>query len=153
MPEHVHLLVYPREPGVVISGFLSDVKEPIAREVWNDDPLAATLEADAIDLRRRFDEAFWIEERGFYALGLDHDKRPIDSLTSNVGHLLWSGVVPPERRETVADLLLGPDLWSGWGVPHGGGRGGIQPLPHTRARSGLTTTRSSPGPRANRPLE
>ena len=47
---------------------------------------------------RRFDEAYWVEERGgFYALALDGEKQPVDSLCSNIGHLLWSGIVPPER--------------------------------------------------------
>ena len=58
----------------------------------------ARLEAEAAELQRRFDEAYWVEERGgFYALALDGDKRPVDSLCSNIGHLLWSGIVPTER--------------------------------------------------------
>ena len=57
------------------------------------------------------------EERGgFYVVGLDGDKRPIDSLTSNIGHLLWSGIVPDERARVVADHLLSDRLFSGWGV-------------------------------------
>jgi glycogen debranching enzyme len=68
-------------------------------------------------LRRRFDEAFWCDDRGgYYALALDADKRRVDSLTSNIGHLLWSGIVPPERVDAVVDRLMGQDLWSGWGV-------------------------------------
>jgi glycogen debranching enzyme len=100
-------------------GYVYDAKlrlAEIAREVWRDEGLADKLESDAAELRRRFDEAFWVEERGFYALGLDRDKRPIDSLTSNLGHLLWSGIVPEQRQEAVARLLMGDDLWSGWGV-------------------------------------
>ena len=49
-------------------------------------------------------------------LGLDADKNQIDSICSNMGHLLWSGVVPPSREDAVVDKLMGPDLWSGWGV-------------------------------------
>ena len=102
-----------------VQGYIYDAKlrmAEVAREIWRDEALAERLEHDAVELRRRFDEAFWLEERGFYALGLDHDKRPIDSLTSNLGHLLWSGIVPEQRRDAVADLLMGDDLWSGWGV-------------------------------------
>ena len=67
--------------------------------------------------RIRFDERFWVDERGgYYALALDGDKRPVDSLCSNIGHLLWSGIVPPERVETIANRLLGDELWSGWGI-------------------------------------
>ena len=104
---------------VEVQGYVYDAKlrlAEIAREVWKDEALAGKLETEAGELERRFDDAFWLGERGFYALGLDRDKRPIDSLTSNVGHLLWSGVVPPERRDAVADLLMGDSLWSGWGV-------------------------------------
>jgi glycogen debranching enzyme len=104
---------------VEVQGYVYDAKlrlAEIARELWRDDALAEKLESDAAELRRRFDEAFWLEERGFYALGLDHEKRPIDSLTSNVGHLLWSGIVPDERRGAVAGLLMADALWSGWGV-------------------------------------
>ena len=49
-------------------------------------------------------------------MALDADKRPVDSLCSNLGHLLWSGIVPPERVEAVVDRLMGDPLWSGWGV-------------------------------------
>ncbi len=104
---------------VEVQGYVYDAKLRIAemaRELWRDDALAEKLENDAAELQRRFDEAFWLEERGFYALGLDREKRPIDSLTSNVGHLLWSGIVPEHRRERVANLLVGDALWSGWGV-------------------------------------
>ena len=104
---------------VEVQGYVYDAKlrmAEIAREVWRDDALAEKLESDAAELQRRFDEAFWLEDRGFYALGLDREKRPLDSLTSNVGHLLWSGIVREERREAVADLLMGDALWSGWGV-------------------------------------
>ena len=104
---------------VEVQGYVYDAKlrmAEIAREVWRDEATARRLEEEAAALRSRFDEAFWLGERGFYALGLDRDKRPIDSLTSNLGHLLWSGIVPVERREAVAGLLMGDDLWSGWGV-------------------------------------
>jgi glycogen debranching enzyme len=112
-------LAQPPIAPVEVQGYVYDAKlriAEIAREIWRDDALADTLERDAAELRRRFDEAFWLEERGFYALGLDHDKRPIDSLTSNLGHLLWSGIVPDERREAIGELLMGDALWSGWGV-------------------------------------
>jgi glycogen debranching enzyme len=102
-----------------VQGYVYDAKlrlAELAREVWRDRGLAERLERDAAELRRRFDEAFWVAERGFYALALDRDKRPVDSLCSNVGHLLWSGIVPPERVEAVADSLMGDALWSGWGV-------------------------------------
>jgi glycogen debranching enzyme len=72
--------------------------------------------AKAVDLRRRFNEDFWLEEQGTFALGLDRDKRPIDAVTSNPGHCLWTGIADPERAAAVADRLLGPDLFTGWGI-------------------------------------
>jgi glycogen debranching enzyme len=103
-----------------VQGYVYDAKlraAELAREVWRERELAERLEREADELRRRFDEAFWCEERGgFYALALDGEKRRVDSLTSNIGHLLWSGIVPPERVDAVVDQLMGEDLWSGWGI-------------------------------------
>jgi len=70
----------------------------------------------ALELRRRFNEDFWLEDRGWYALGLDGDKRPIDALASNVGHCLWAGIVDPERSALVAQRLVSPEMFSGWGI-------------------------------------
>jgi glycogen debranching enzyme len=103
-----------------VQGYVYDAKlrmAELARVVWRDRELADRLVREAEELKVRFDEAFWIEARGgYYALALDRDKRQVDSLCSNIGHLLWSGIVPEERVDAVVDNLLGPDLWSGWGV-------------------------------------
>ena len=103
-----------------VQGYVYDAKRriaEIARVAWRERELADRLDADAEALRRRFDDAFWVDERGgYYALALDGEKRRVDSLCSNVGHLLWSGIVPPERVETIVDQLMGDGLWSGWGV-------------------------------------
>ena len=69
---------------------------------------------EAADLRQRFNEAYWTGEH--YALALDGDGARVDSLCSNVGHLLWSGIVPDERVDAVVAALMGDGLWSGWGV-------------------------------------
>jgi glycogen debranching enzyme len=70
----------------------------------------------ATRLKWAFNERFWLPERGWYALGLDRDKRPIDSLASNMGHLLWTGIVDDDKAAAVADRLLSPEMFSGWGV-------------------------------------
>ena len=70
----------------------------------------------ARELRRRFNDDFWLEERGTFALALDADKRPVDAVASNVGHCLWTGIVEPERAALVADRLLDDTMFSGWGV-------------------------------------
>jgi glycogen debranching enzyme len=103
-----------------VQGYVYDAKRRVAelaREVWRDRELAGRLDKEADELRTRFDEAFWVEDRGgFYALALDGDKQQVDSLCSNIGHLLWSGIVQPRRVDAVVDQLMGDDLWSGWGV-------------------------------------
>ena len=102
-----------------IQGYAYDARlraARLAREVWGDAALAERLERDAAALRDRFDEAFWLGRRRFYALALDGEKRPVDTLTSNVGHLLWSGIVPAERAEILVRRLLGKDMFTGWGI-------------------------------------
>jgi glycogen debranching enzyme len=103
-----------------VQGYVYDAKRrtaELARGVWRDAALAQRLDAEAEELKRRFDEAFWIEERGgYYALALDGDKNRVDSLCSNIGHLLFTGIVPSEKVEAIVDRLMGDDLWSGWGV-------------------------------------
>jgi glycogen debranching enzyme len=86
-----------------------------AEEVGDLD-LARSLFARADRLRAAFNERFWLPDRGWYALGLDADKQPVDSLTSNMGHCLWAGIVDPERARDVADALLSPAMATGWGV-------------------------------------
>ena len=81
-----------------------------------DDVRAAQHADRAALLRHAFDEAFWLADRGWYAVALDAEKQPVDALASNLGHLLWSGIVPPERAGAVADALVSEPMGSGWGV-------------------------------------
>jgi glycogen debranching enzyme len=67
-------------------------------------------------LKTAFNQAFWLPERQYYALGLDRDKRPIDALGSNMGHCLWTGIVDDDKAASVAEHLLSPEMFSGWGV-------------------------------------
>ena len=81
-----------------------------------DDALAERLRAKAYDLRQRFNEDFWLPDRGYYALALDRDKRPVDALASNMGHCLWTGIVDADKAPQVAAHLLSPEMFSGWGI-------------------------------------
>src|ERR671932_1000448 len=105
---------------VEVQGYVYDAKlraAELAREVWRDRELRERLQREAEELKKRFDAAYWVEKRGgYYALALDAEKRQVDALCSNIGHLLWSGIVPPERVDAVVDALMGEALWSGWGV-------------------------------------
>jgi glycogen debranching enzyme len=77
---------------------------------------ARDLRAKAADLYDRFNEAFWDEDFGFYAFGLDGDKRKVLTVSSNVGHCLMSGIIRPDRAERVVRRMMEPDMWSGWGI-------------------------------------
>jgi len=116
---------------VEVQGYVFDAKRRIARlaRMRGDEEMAIRLEAEAEALRRRFEDAFWVEDRGFYALALDGAKRPADAIGSNPGHCLWSGIVAPERASRVVERLLGPDLFSGWGVrTYAAGQPGYNPI-------------------------
>ena len=102
-----------------LQGYAYDAKirgARLAREVWNDPGYAERLEKQAADLKRRFNRDFWVADEGYFALALDPDGRQVDSLTSNNGHLLWSGIVDKSKAKAVVANLLGPRLFSGWGV-------------------------------------
>lgn len=72
--------------------------------------------ARAAQLKTAFNRDFWLEDRGWFAVGLDADKRPIDSLTSNIGHCLWAGIVDEDKAERVAGTLTSPEMTTGWGL-------------------------------------
>lgn len=77
---------------------------------------AAALRGQADGLRRRFEEAYWLEDLGTYAMALDGDKRPTRVRTSNPGHCLASGIVSPDRADRLAATLMDDASFSGWGV-------------------------------------
>ncbi|MEV0429229.1 glycogen debranching N-terminal domain-containing protein [Micromonospora sp. NPDC050495] len=110
------------EPPVAtceLQGYAYDAKlrgARLAREFWHDPGYADELERQAAALRDRFNRDFWMADRGHYALALDGAGEQVDALASNMGHLLWSGIVPQSRAARVAAHLMGPELFSGWGV-------------------------------------
>jgi glycogen debranching enzyme len=81
-----------------------------------EDAAAARLSEQAEALRRRFDEAFWCEELGLYALALDGGKRPCRVRTSNAGQCLLSGIADPARARRIARTLAGDAFFTGWGL-------------------------------------
>jgi glycogen debranching enzyme len=102
-----------------LQGYAYDAKvrgARLARTVWRDPELADRLEREAADLKRRFNRDFWVKDGGYFAVALDVDGRQVDSLTSNNGHLLWSGIVDKTKARSVVGHLMGPRLFSGWGV-------------------------------------
>lgn len=102
-----------------VQGYIFDASlrtAEIADQVWKDERVAADLRERAEELKARFDRDFWMEKRGYYALALDGAGRQVDSITSNAGHLLWSGIAPADKARLVADRLMDENLFSGWGI-------------------------------------
>jgi glycogen debranching enzyme len=102
-----------------LQGYAYDAKiraASLARRIWQDEAYAQRLEAEAAELKERFNRDYWVEDAQYYALALDPDGRQVDSLSSNIGHLLWSGIVDDDKAKAVVKHLMGPRLFSGWGV-------------------------------------
>jgi glycogen debranching enzyme len=101
-----------------LQGYVFDAKLRAAEysEYFGDPERAARLRKEAAELQVRFEEQFWCEELGYYAFALDGDKKQVKSVASNAGHLLWSGIVRPDRAQRVMRRLMEPDMWSGWGI-------------------------------------
>lgn len=112
-----------------LQGYAYDAKvrgARLARTVWRDPDYAERLEREAADLKRRFNRHFWVpdgsgarrgsRDGGYYALALEPDGAQVDALSSNIGHLLWSGIVDRSKAASVVRHLMGPRLFSGWGV-------------------------------------
>ncbi|MGX1612930.1 amylo-alpha-1,6-glucosidase [Micromonospora chalcea] len=102
-----------------LQGYTYDAKmraARMARTHWQDPAYADRLEQEAAALKERFNRDFWIADREYYALALDPRGQQVDALSSNIGHLLWSGIVDEARAPAVVAHLLGPRLFSGWGV-------------------------------------
>jgi glycogen debranching enzyme len=109
----------PRPKALIeLQGYVFDAKLRMAEvfDALGEPEHARQLRCQAAELRRRFEDAFWCESLGFYAYGLDPDKQPIESIVSNVGHCLWSGIVRPDRGQRAVRRFFEADLWSGWGI-------------------------------------
>jgi glycogen debranching enzyme len=81
-----------------------------------DADLADELADRAAELKKRFNEQFWLPERGYYAVALEGKKRPVDACASNMGHCLWLGLVDEDKAPLLAERLMSPEMFSGWGV-------------------------------------
>jgi glycogen debranching enzyme/putative sterol carrier protein len=102
-----------------LQGYAYDAKlraARLAREIWGDTELADRLEASAAELKERFNRDFWLDDLGYFALALDGDKQVVDALTSNIGHLLWSGIADDDKAAKCVEHLMSNRLFSGWGV-------------------------------------
>ena len=114
-----------------LQGYAYDAKmrgARLARLVWKDPAFADRLEKEAADLKRRFNRDFWIKDGEYFAVALDADGRQVDSLTSNIGHLLWSGIVDTAKAQRGRAAPDGAAAVLRLGRAHAGrGRGQVQP--------------------------
>lgn len=101
-----------------VQGYVYEAKLRAAQlaDVLGESELALALREAAQTLKQRFNEAFWCEELGTYAIALDGKKRKCEVASSNAGHALWSGIATQEYAARVADRLLAEDFFCGWGI-------------------------------------
>lgn len=115
-----------------IQGYVYDARvrtARLAREIWGDQALAHRLDAEAVALKLRFNRDYWLPNRQFFALARDGDGRLVDSLTSNIGHLLWSGIADDDKAAACVRHLMSDKLFSGWGIrTMAEGEGGYNPI-------------------------
>ncbi len=101
-----------------VQGYVYDAKLQAAMlaALLGEPALERKLREGAYLLKKNFNDAFWCEEIGSYALALDGEKRQCAVATSNAGHALWTGIADPGLAARVADRLLCEDFFCGWGV-------------------------------------
>ncbi|MCA4134561.1 glycogen debranching N-terminal domain-containing protein [Arthrobacter sp. M4] len=109
------------EPPIALCEVQAYVHGAYMARAWmaydaGDVALAADLRDRAARLKRQFNEQFWLPDKGYYAIALDGDKRPVDSCASNMGHCLWYGLIDDDKVPLVVDKLMSPEMFSGWGV-------------------------------------
>jgi glycogen debranching enzyme len=99
-------------------GFAYAAKLHLSEVLWwlGEKDLAQRLYREAREFKQRFNDAFWMEDEGFYAMGLDSQKRQIRSIGSNPGHCVATAIADDEHAQRTADRLFEDDLFSGWGI-------------------------------------
>jgi glycogen debranching enzyme len=109
------------EPPIALCEVQAYVYDAYMARAWiaydmGDASLAAELAERAAELKARFNEKFWMSDRGYYAIALDGRKRQVDACASNMGHCLWVGLVDDDKAAQVAERLMSPEMFSGWGI-------------------------------------
>ncbi len=130
--------------------FVYVAKLRMSEILWlmGDRDLAKRMFRQAVELKKRFNDRFWMPDKKFFALGLDSKRRPIKSISSNPGHLLACGIVDSSLAAPVARRLLKKDMFSGWGVrtlsadhpaydPYSYHRGAVWPVEHGSFAMGM----------------
>jgi glycogen debranching enzyme len=102
---------------IEVQGYIYDAKYRLSRllRVFGDTRTADRLKKESTDLARRIEKCFWMQRQGFFAMALDRDKKPLQVISSNVGHLLFSRAMRTERARTVTQRMMRDDMHTGWG--------------------------------------
>jgi glycogen debranching enzyme len=101
-----------------VQAYVYEAKKGAAQlaTLMGDTSLAEKLQQEAAHLKNEFNRKFWDEELGFYVLALDGNKKPCRVITSNAGHCLFTSIADGDKAERVAERLMQPDMFSGWGI-------------------------------------
>ena len=109
------------EPPIALCEVQALVYSALLSRAWmaydaGDAPLAAQLTGEAKRLKEKFNDEFWLPDRGYFAVALDRDKKQVDACASNMGQCLWHGIVDDDKVPAVVERLMSPEMFSGWGV-------------------------------------
>jgi glycogen debranching enzyme len=101
-----------------MQGFVYAAKVSFSEVLWwmGETSEAERLYGEAEELKKRFNEKFWMEDEGLFAMGIDKGGEPIRSVASDSGHCLLSGIIDESRAPRLTNRMLMPDLFSGWGI-------------------------------------
>jgi glycogen debranching enzyme len=102
---------------VEVQGYVYDAKYRMASllRAFGDTRRADQMKKEATELARRFEKTYWMPQRGYYAMALDAEKKPLEVISSNAGHLLFTRMIGRERARAVTSRLMRDDMFSGWG--------------------------------------
>ncbi|SES26235.1 amylo-alpha-1,6-glucosidase [Salipaludibacillus aurantiacus] len=114
-----------------VQGYVYHAKESMA-DIYKQlgfNEKADKLLREAADLKERFETSFWMEDQQFYALALDKEKNQVGTVTSNPGHVLFSGMLDEAKAKSVSDMLVSDKMYTGYGIrTMGTGEAGYNPM-------------------------
>lgn len=124
---------YARTPIALceVQGYVYQAKVGMAEiyEKMDINEKANELRKQATDLKARFNQDFWMEDKEYYAIALDEKKQQVGTVTSNPGHNLFSGILEEEKARAVTKKLVSPKMFSGYGIrTMGEGEAGYNPM-------------------------
>lgn len=114
-----------------VQGYVYQAKTGIADiyEKLGKSAEAEALRSQANALKEKYNQAFWMDDQQFYAIALDQAKQQVGTITSNPGHTLFSNILNEERANAVAEMLVSPKMFSGYGIrTMGDGEAGYNPM-------------------------